>query len=548
MTSRNIYLLSTVFYLLLLGCGPGVDESNHESDASPDAPTGADADADGDADSDTDSDGDIDADTDTDTDADADSDIDSGPDSLYQWHTFWDENQVYSITADSDGYVYVVGSCSKNWTGPSGENPIHAHGDDGIENIFILKLSTNGEYLWHTFYGYLNGNEARGIALDSQGNVLVTGMSDFSWDGPESQPPKHSFTSGFEMNNLFVLKLSSSGEYQWHTFYGYGSNQSLAVAHDSSDAVYVTGASDKTWNGPAGQVPLHAHGGDGYGSIVVLKLSAGGDYQWHTFHGEPLGNSGSDIAVDSNGYVYVAGTSANTWDGPSSEPPLHAHSGLTDGSDIVVLKLASNGEYQWHTFFGSKNQEEGRGIALDQNGGLYIAGTGEAGWNGPVGQAPLNEHTHPGQEVDAGTSGSKWMDLVVLKLTNNGEYQWHTFYGSMLADYGVDIAADSNGSQYITGSSDSSWNGPNGEKPIHHSQASDGTPDISILKLSMDGEYQWHSFYGSDITDEGRSIAIDGNSNVYVTGDSNVTWNGPNGEPPLHDGSHLFVLKLHDAP
>ena len=58
-----------------------------------------------------------------------------------------------------------------------------------------------------------------GIAIDGSGNVYVTGYSYATWNGPAGQNPLHAHSGG---NDIFVLKLDSSGAYQWHTFYGSG--------------------------------------------------------------------------------------------------------------------------------------------------------------------------------------------------------------------------------------------------------------------------------------------------------------------------------------
>ena len=52
------------------------------------------------------------------------------------------------------------------------------------------------------------------IAVDTNGNVYVTGYSYATWGSPLNP---HSGSS-----DIVVLKLDSSGTYQWHTFYGSG--------------------------------------------------------------------------------------------------------------------------------------------------------------------------------------------------------------------------------------------------------------------------------------------------------------------------------------
>jgi hypothetical protein len=59
--------------------------------------------------------------------------------------------------------------------------------------------------------------------------------------------------------------------------------------------------------------------------------------------------------------------------------------------------------YQWHSFYGSSDDDEGGGVAIDGSGNLYVTGYGYATWNGPAGENPLHAQ-------------SGWEDLVVVKL------------------------------------------------------------------------------------------------------------------------------------
>jgi len=413
-------------------------------------------------------------------------------DPTYAWHTFYgsgDDDYGQGIAVDGSGNVYVTGHSYATWG-----SPLHAY--SGGYDIFVLKLNSSGTYQWHTFYGSSNVDEGRAIAVDGSGNVYVTGRSNVTWGSP-----LHAH-SGYD--DIFVLKLNSSGTYQWHTFYGsssYDYGQGIAV--DGSGNVYVTGHSYATWGSP-----LHAYSG-GY-DIFVLKLNSSGAYKWHTFYGSSGDDFGQGIAIDGSGNVYVTGVSAATWSAPGA--PLHAYSGA---NDIFVLKLGTfSGAYQWHTFYGSSGDDQGYGIAVDGSGNVYV--TGRSGY-----------------------------DIFVLKLNSSGSYQWQTFYGSSsYDDQGYGIAVDGSGNVYVTGVSKATWNGPVGQNPLH---AHSGSFDMFVLKLNSSGTYQWHTFYGSSGDDFGNAIAVDASGNAYVTGGSNATWNGPVGQNPLdgYSGSYdIFVLKL----
>ena len=436
----------------------------------------------------------------------------------YQWHTFYGGGEIdesHAIAVDESG-VYVTGYSNKSWD-VNGTAPLHPY--SGGDDITILKLDKNGHYQWHTFYGSGNWNWDRGesIAIDESG-VYVTGYSD-SWD-VNGTAPLHPYSGN---NDITILKLDKNGNYQWHTFYGSdGGDRGNAIAVDKN-GVYVTGYGNKSWE-VNGTAPLHPHSGD----ITILKLDKNGAYQWHTFYGVKQGGDdyGYAIAVDAQNHIYVTGSSQN-WYGPHGEKPLHPYSAPLFGysEDIYILALDKNGNYQWHTFYGSGDDDEGTGIAVDESG-VYVTGYSEGSWD-VNGTAPL--HPYSGND-----------DITILKLDKNGNYQWHTFYGSGDDDEGEGIAVDESG-VYVTGYSEGSWD-VSGTVPLH--PYSD-KKDITILKLDKNGNYQWHTFYGSDDRDVGTGIAVD-ESGVYVTGYSEGSWD-VNGTAPLHPdsgGYDITILKL----
>ena len=78
----------------------------------------------------------------------------------------------------------------------------------------------------------------------------------------------------------------------------------------------------------------------------------------------------------------------------------------------------------------------------------------------------------------------------------------------------------------------------------------DGVPDytdIVVVKLSPKGECQWHAFFGAAADDWASSLTIDDASNIFITGTSDMFWDGPGGQRPLtaHDeyGSDIFLFQ-----
>lgn len=107
------------------------------------------------------------------------------------------------------------------------------------------------------------------MATDSGGYIYMTGHSQDRWPGPSFQAPRHEFTD----DDMFVLKLSGAGAYQWHTFYGGGLTvEGNGIAVDSGGhVVHVAGRTTMSWKGDGNVSPLHAYTGDE--DCFVLKLA-----------------------------------------------------------------------------------------------------------------------------------------------------------------------------------------------------------------------------------------------------------------------------------
>jgi hypothetical protein len=479
-------------------------------------------------------------------------------DPVYQWHTFHDEvpGTITEIAVDGAGNFYITG-LKAQFSGAFGGStlgeidgtlPLHAY--SGEEEMVIIKLNSSGEYQWHTYYGSAQNlsdeTSGLGIALDSQNNVYVTGVSSNpSWLGDNDAAPLHA--GGFA-ESVHVVKLNSDGEYQWHTFYGEYTGESADIVIDSNDNVYVIGVDrSPSWSGAG--TPLHASSGSD--DLFVVKLDSDGAYLWHTFYGPATAAIVSfsevgihSLAIDASDDIYVAGSSSSSWLGDLGQLPLHpfndSSTSLDSTNDVYVLKLNSDGDYQWHTYYGHSEQDNVEDIAVDNSGNVYLTGDSAVALFDDVAN-PL--HPHSGTD-----------DNYVLKLNSTGEYQWHTYYGSTGSGNawgkGIEVAKGGSDDVFILGASAESWLGDGGEIPVHAHSASDGIfPDQHILKLNSAGAYQWHTFYAITGT-AARGITTDNNGNIYTVGRSLESWQGDGNVDPLrvHSlGNDFTLLKLADS-
>jgi len=86
--------------------------------------------------------------------------------------------------------------------------------------MVIAKLSSAGNYRWHTFYGGSDYDEARALTVDTNGNIYVAGDSRAPWQGDNNAAPLHPYcVSGIEFDyDTAILKLARPLSYSERIF------------------------------------------------------------------------------------------------------------------------------------------------------------------------------------------------------------------------------------------------------------------------------------------------------------------------------------------
>ena len=272
------------------------------------------------------------------------------------------------VAVDSSGNVYVTGETFRpGWT--SGGWDTILGGDTWTSDGYVVKFSPTGAHLWSTYLGGTNSDYGNGIAVDSNGNVLITGFTKSSdwvnggWDTSYNDSGNH---------DAFVVKLSALGMHVWSTYLGgTGCDDGCGIAVDSGGNVYAVGSTTSSGWVSGGWSTIYDGGGtDDRGDAFVAKLSAAGAHVWSSYLGGADFDSGRGIAVDTNGYLYVTGvTRSSDWVSGGWDTTLDGY------PDAYVVKLSQTGEQVWSSYLGGADSDYGQGIAVDGNGYLYVTGT-----------------------------------------------------------------------------------------------------------------------------------------------------------------------------
>ncbi len=435
-----------------------------------------------------------------------------------------------AIAVGSDGSAYVTGSV---WSPDFPTvNPVQGS-NAGSTDAFVAKLSPDGKTLiYATYVGGNNSDWAYGIAVDSLGSAYIAGETT-SANFPKVAAAQSTLKGG---DDAFVAKLNATGNALVYSTYlgGNGFDYATSIAVDANKNAYITGQAS------AGFPVKNAYKSTAPSDYpaFVTKLTSTGALSYSTYLGGVDSETGYGIAVDSTGSAYVVGDtgSANF----PTKNPIAAY----PCPGIFVTKFSSTGTSLTYSTCISDGQAQPwlfspAGIALDAQKNAYIVGT-TSSTAFPV--------VNAFQSTNRSTEGSN--NAFVSKLNAAGSaLVYSTYLGGSTADAAFAIAVDPNGSAYVTGASGSS------DFPLANplSGVARGPGDIAfVTKFSPTGNTVAYSTYlgGTDGAQYGAGIAVDGNLNAYVTGDTTAA-NFPVVNPIKSTNPTLteqaFVAKISSA-
>jgi len=419
----------------------------------------------------------------------------------------------YGIAVDGSGNAYVAGYTQ------SDDFPLKDPYDatlDGFDDAFVSKFSPNGTLVYSTYLGGNNYDKAYDVALDSDGNIYITGET-----SSEDFPTQNAYDDTLDQyeTNAFVTKLNAAGDaLVWSTYLGGSGTHGdigYGIAVDDAGNAYVTGLATST-DFPVNSAIQASHGGGNWDGFVTRLNAAGNTLDWSTYLGGSVADVGWGIAVDGTGNAYVTGYT-NSGDFPTKNALQSDNAG---GSlDVFVSKLGANGALGWSTYLGGSGQDSGNGIAVDSGGNVYVTGYTQSG----------NFPTH--NPYDNTLSGTK--NAFVSKLNASGSsLAWSTYLGGDISDTGHDIAVDKSGNVYVTGET-ASTDFPT-QDPFQSTWGGDltGVQDVFISVFNASGSALiWSTYLGRSYPDIGRGIAVGMDGNIYVTGETGLDFPADNIAP-----------------
>jgi VCBS repeat-containing protein len=211
----------------------------------------------------------------------------------------------------------------------------------GDNDIFVVRLTSAGDYVSAVGYGSTGTDQGRAIAFDNSGSLLVAGSFANTVDFAAG-PANISLTSD-GLSDGFMMKLNGTST-AWAQRRGESSaDYATAITADASNNVIVTGTMS----------------GDAY----VMKMSPGGGITWVREFGGGATDVAEGVTVDSDGNIFVTGSYRQTVDfDPGGATAVHTSVG---GRDIFVSRFSPAGEFGLVRVSGSILDDVGMDVAID---------------------------------------------------------------------------------------------------------------------------------------------------------------------------------------
>jgi hypothetical protein len=266
-------------------------------------------------------------------------------------------DELGELAVDEEGNVVVAASIADPVSFDGGTTTLPFA---GVLDIVIVKLSgDDGGLIWARSFGAGLADEARGIAIDEAGNVIVSGLF-------RGSVPFGATTLTATGADAFLVKLDESGEVLWaRQMSGSGSEVGRALDAGPGGDLLLAGDYDGTLGFGGHRLPAST---DAQTDVFVARLDAQGDLRWLRSLSGAQAQEAHEIAFDPwdnallggslRGEVELAGETLSS----------------AGGADAYLVKLSSTGTWLWGERFGDGADQSLDGVAVDETGNAVGAG------------------------------------------------------------------------------------------------------------------------------------------------------------------------------
>lgn len=278
----------------------------------------------------------------------------------------------------------------------------------------------------------------------------------------------------YGMYDIVIVKIDKAKNITWKTTIGGSKRDLLFSIQSDHDGGYIIGATTESTDGDA------AGNHSAHQDVLIIKLDRNGKIIWKKCFGGTDIDTGGQIAVVNDGYVFSASTYSYDGDivGRANE------AGFTDN---WIVKLDFSGNIIWQRFFGGSYNDYECTIKKTSDGGFIALGYTTSTDRDAIVIPP---------------STAAGADLWFIKLDGNGQIQWQNRWNNTGRDWPQDIEETADGGFVAVAQIE------------YPSSASQG----AIIRIDQNGKFLWHKIMGGPRDDSFTDVVVAPDNTFTVTG------------------------------
>ncbi|QMU27538.1 T9SS type A sorting domain-containing protein [Adhaeribacter radiodurans] len=396
-----------------------------------------------------------------------------------------------TVLPTNDGGYLLGGYSSSPKSGDKSQNSY------GKNDYWVVKTDAAGNKLWDKRYGGSADDYLKSMVPTTDGGFLLGGSSESGSNGNKMAISKGG-------RDIWLVKISSSGEKEWDQTYGGNGTDDLQkiviLSYLYTDSYVLAGYSDSPVSGDKTQ---GTQGGLDYWLIKIYSFN--GDIAWNKRFGGAGDDYLGDILALAKGDLLIGGTSFSSASGDKSQ-------GTQGSSDYWLLRIDKDGKKLWDKRYGGSDQDQLLALLNTSYNSFLLAGHSASNISG---------------EKSQNSKGGK--DYWLVQVNGSGEKQWDKTYGGSAEETLRSLILDKDGGYVLGGTS---FSGKSGDK----TQTSQGASDYWLVKTNSAGTKLWDKRYGGSQQEELRALwttqeggyLLGGRSNSGVSGDRTQPSQGEN--------------------
>ena len=380
------------------------------------------------------------------------------------------ENDNITHLKIKDNHLFIIGT-----TGSTDGNIISSNSLNGMNDGYVAKLTTNGDFIWSKCIGGNLSDNLFNLSFSEQDDIYLVGESRSTTNLATPNSFKEFNAEGFALP--FIAKLDSLGNKIWATYYGTNNLSFLRNIVVGSEGIYLMGmvfsneASGFTFYSTAGS---HKETADSGADLFLAKFDFEGNRIWGTYFGGIAQDFalGSNHLVGKNNELYFCFATSNN----NLATPGAFQEDIGGSFSFLISKMTSTGAIEWSTYSGRANPNVfshtlSSSIVLHEDD-LYVTGT-----------SSLSEMGTPGSYKQELTLGDT--DAFVMKYNLAGYKLWGTYFGLENGDGGRNAMFTANGFYLLGNTNNENLNTPDSFINEYNNESDNFLSKFSLENLSI---------------------------------------------------------------